>query len=96
MSKPHKAKIQNIPEGLIKELLTPSEARMLSNRWYILNLLGEGLPIRVIAEEAKVGTDTVVRVAKMLEGNPKIKAYLGKPQKPSGPKWIFGQIGSKE
>lgn len=67
MSKPTQDHLVNIPENLIKELLTDSEFRMVKQRYYIINLLEEGLSIRKIAERAKVGTDTVVRVARMLD-----------------------------
>lgn len=67
MSKPQVDKDIQIPEHILKELLTPSEWRMLKNRWQIINLLEEGLSIRRIAEKVKVGTDTVVRVARMME-----------------------------
>lgn len=96
MSKPRSANSIDIPSEVIEGLLTPSEVRMLKNRYFIIELLEEGLSIRVIAKRAKVGTDTVVRVSKMLENNPKIRGFLNKPKKVSGSKWIFGQIGSKE
>lgn len=96
MSKPRSSSSVDIPLEVIQDLLTPSEVRMLKNRYFIIELLEEGLPIRSIAEKAKVGTDTVMRVSKMLEGNPKIRKSLNTPKKVSGSKWIFGQIGSKE
>lgn len=85
MSKSRKEKNIQIPREIIKELLTPSEIRMLKNRWQIMNLLQEGLSIRKIAERIKVGTDTVVRVARMIEIHPKTKKI--KTQTP----WIFGK-----
>lgn len=85
MSKPKKEKNIQIPGDILKELLTPSEIRMLKNRYQIMNLLRDGLSIRRIAEKVKVGTDTVVRVAKMVEKQPNIKKI--KTQTP----WIFGK-----
>ena len=75
-----------IPDHILRELLTPSEWRMLKNRWQILNLLEEGLPIRKIAEKAKVGTDTVVRVAKM-----SAKIRYNSPKVKQETSWIFGK-----
>ncbi len=67
MSKPQAERVVNVPEELLKELLTPSEWRMVKQRFLIINLLEEGLSIRKIAAQVKVGTDTVVRVARMME-----------------------------
>ncbi|MBI4036257.1 hypothetical protein HY386_00055 [Candidatus Daviesbacteria bacterium] len=67
MSKPKISKDIIIPLDILPKLLTPSESRMLKNRWQILNLLENGLPIRAIAEKVKVGTDTVVRTARLRE-----------------------------
>lgn len=95
MAKPKLDKKIEVPNEILWELLTPSEIRMLKNRWHILTLLEEGLSIRNVAAEAKVGTDTVVRVSKMAE-----KADLRKvvnkvkekkiPFKTNTP-WIFGK-----
>ena len=88
MSKPTEDKDINIPENVLKSLLTSSEIRMLKNRWQILNLLDTGSTIREIAEEVGVGTDTVVRVAKMFDktGNKRrVKPALVKNR------WIFGK-----
>lgn len=95
MSKPSTAKNIQIPDVILKEILTDSEWRMLKNRWQIINLLEEGLSIRKIAEKVKVGTDTVVRVARMIEkGNLRklLDSELGKNRtfKTSTP-WIFGK-----
>lgn len=67
MSKPKKDKDIEVPDNILRQLLTPSEVRMLKNRWQILQYLEEGLTIRRIAEKVKVGTDTVVRVSRMKE-----------------------------
>lgn len=85
MSKPLSEKNIQIPTDILKNLLTPSEIRMLKNRFQIMNLLEEGLSIRKVAEKVKVGTDTVVRVARMIERRPSTK-----PIKTSTP-WIFGK-----
>lgn len=95
MSKPKIDRNIEIPDNLIKDLLTPSEKRMVKQRLLIIKLLEEGLSIRSIANQAKVGTDTVVRVSRMLEANPKIREFLKRPQVLTS-KWIFGQVGTEE
>ena len=92
MSKPAKDKNIKIPDDFLKNLLTPSEIRMLKNRWQIINLLEEGLSIRKIASQVKVGTDTVVRTIRMVEKNNVLKSKKSevrrfKTQTP----WIFGK-----
>ena len=95
MSKPKTSKNIQIPSQILQELLTPSEWRMLKNRWQIVQHLGDGLSIRKVAERIKVGTDTVVRVSRMLErsnlrqrlNKDRNKARLIKTQTP----WIFGK-----
>jgi uncharacterized protein YerC len=92
MSKPKTGKNIDIPLEILKELLTPSEVRMLKNRWQISQLLDDGLPIRQIASQVKVGTDTVVRVSKMLNKS-SLKVKLAKNKKPkfkTNTPWIFG------
>jgi uncharacterized protein YerC len=88
MSKPLADKNIDIPDTILRQLLTPSEIRMLKNRWQILNLLQEGNTIRQIAEQVKVGTDTVVRVSKMMVTGELRK--LAKERKIKTP-WIFGK-----
>lgn len=85
MSKPIKEKNIQLPLDSIKNLLTSSEWRMLKNRFLIANLLEEGLSIRKIAEKVKVGTDTVVRVSRLIAKKPEVKKI--KSQTP----WIFGK-----
>lgn len=89
MSKPRKDISIQIPSDILKELLTSSEIRMLKNRWQIINLLREGFSIRKIATQLKVGTDTVVRIIRMIEK----KDILGKKTKKinSSTPWIFGK-----
>ncbi|RJP46669.1 MAG: hypothetical protein C4584_01330 [Armatimonadetes bacterium] len=97
MSKPQTAKNIQIPDSILREMLTDSEWRMLRNRWQIINLLEEGISIRKIAEQVKVGTDTVVRVARMVEkGN--LRKILDKEKNPikklkTQTPWIFGKSG---
>lgn len=86
MSKPQKEKNIEVPEDMLKRLLTASEVRMLKNRWQIIQYLEDGLSIRKVAEKVKVGTDTVVRVSKMREKLPKSPRQF-KTQTP----WIFGK-----
>jgi len=91
MSKPKKDSKVQIPIDILKKLLTSSEIRMLKNRWRIINLLEDGLSIRKIAEEVKVGTDTVVRTIRMVERNDILsKSKKVKKIKSSTP-WIFGK-----
>lgn len=95
MTKPKIDKNIQIPDLFLKELLTSSELRMLKNRWNIINLLEEGLSIRKVALRVKVGTDTVVRVARMMEKNSLRKLLdqergLGHEIKTRTP-WIFGK-----
>lgn len=85
MAKPLKDKNISIPDEVLAKLLTPSEMRMLRNRWQIIQCLEDGLSIRKVAERVKVGTDTVVRVSKLMEKYPKAKKI--KTQTP----WIFGK-----
>ncbi len=93
MSKPKLEKTVKIPTELIEKLLTPSETRMLKNRWQILQLLEEGLSIRKIAEQVKVGTDTVVRVARMMESGALKQSLSRAKLRDSGSStyWIFGK-----
>lgn len=95
MSKPTVAKDINIPDHILRQLLTPSELRMLKNRWQIVNRLEEGLPIRKIAEEVKVGSDTVVRVSKMMQSET-LQKVLDKEKRglrkiKTATPWIFGK-----
>lgn len=95
MSKPKKDKNIQIPDYILRQLLTPSEIRMLKNRFQIVSLMKNGLSIRNIARKIKVGTDTVVRVARMVEaGN--LRKVLDKEEKltrkiKSSTPWIFGK-----
>ncbi|MBI2011977.1 hypothetical protein HYS91_04370 [Candidatus Daviesbacteria bacterium] len=89
MTKPKEDKKFTVPESIIKNLLTPSEIRMVKNRYFIIQLLSEGLSIRSVAKKAKVGTDTVVRVARLMEkSNLKKNIVVKKTSKTS---WVFGK-----
>ncbi len=93
MSKPTQDKNQELPIEVLKELLTPSEVRMLKNRWQIILALEEGLSIRRIASQVKVGTDTVVRTARMTERSSLRKLIDSKKNKKgfkTNTPWIFG------
>lgn len=91
MSKPKRDINIQIPESILRVLLTSSETRMLKNRWQIINLLEDGLSIRKIAAQVKVGTDTVVRTIRMVEKNNILsKSTKIKKIKSSTP-WIFGK-----
>lgn len=94
MSKPKINKTIQIPDQILRNLLTPSEIRMLKNRWQIIQYLEDGLSIRKIAEHVKVGTDTVVRVSKMLQEN-NLHSLMGRQRQKEEIKsqtpWIFGK-----
>lgn len=102
MSKPKNSTSESVPQDVLFELLTPSEVRMIKNRWRIIQLVEEGLSIRKIAQMAKVGTDTVVRMSKKIEQNSKIRNFLGlnisQNRKNSilSSKWVFGQVGKEK
>lgn len=83
----------NIPIEILPELLTPSEIQMLKNRWQIINLLEDGLSVRNIAEKVSVGTDTVVRVARMLEKSSLRHSLSRTKSRDSGSStpWVFGK-----
>lgn len=90
MSKPLQGTNLNIPDHLLKDLLTPSELRMLKNRFQIINLLDGGLSVRKIAEKVRVGTDTVVRVIRMAEKSG-LKSKVKRGQVKTSTPWIFGK-----
>lgn len=94
MAKPKRDLNLLIPDEILRQLLTQSELRMLKNRFQIVNLLEDGLSIRTIAKQVKAGTDTVVRVARMLEkGSIREvlnKAGVSRKIKTNTP-WIFGK-----
>lgn len=94
MAKPKQDKNIEVPENILKHLLTSSELRMLKNRWQIIQHLEDGLSMRRVAEKVKVGTDTVVRVARMLEKN-HLRRFLNKNNQARSFKtntpWIFGK-----
>lgn len=96
MSKP-KSNLKDkldIPTMLVTELLTSSEIRMLKNRWQMIKLLEEGLSIRQVAKEVKVGTDTVVRVVRMMEKTnlrKLLNEVLKKRKLKTNTPWIFGK-----
>lgn len=90
MSKPSTDRSINVPDNLIKKLLTDSEWRMIKQRLHIINLLDDGLSMRQIADQAGVGTDTVVRVSKMATSRSLRKKTNLKKLKTSTP-WIFGK-----
>lgn len=94
MSKPGADRNIEVPDSLVKELLTDAEMRMVKQRFLIIQLLFEGLSIRKIAAKAKVGTDTVVRVARMIERKKLFEQLFGKSKKDLQNKktaWVFGK-----
>lgn len=96
MSKPKTSHQIEVPLDLIKELLTDSELRMVKQRLLVVQLLEEGLSIRKVAEAAKVGTDTVVRMIRKLEGSATLREAFRKMSTPTvESKWIFGKSDDK-
>ena len=96
MPKPQQDAEIDVPINLIKDLLTDSEWRMVKQRLSIIQLLSRGLSIRQIATRAKVGTDTVVRISRMLQQSEKLKEWINDDQPLSSSKWVFGQVRLKE
>ena len=90
MAKPKVDQNIKVPTELLEHLLTPSEIRMLKNRWQIILALEDGLSIRSIAEDIGVGTDTVVRVARMSERKD-LRKFLKKETISTKTPWIFGK-----
>ncbi|HUD09375.1 MAG TPA: YerC/YecD family TrpR-related protein [Patescibacteria group bacterium] len=52
----------------MKDILMPSELRMLKRRWHIANLLYDGMKLRDIARTSKTSTQTVSKIKAILEG----------------------------
>lgn len=92
-------------EHLFHDLLTESEIRMLKRRWFVASLINDGKTIREAAEEAEVGTDTVVRVIKKIKNGsgvlkeiliqkmkkmPEKKRVFDRPKRVKSVKWFFG------
>jgi len=100
MSKPVVDKYIDVPFEVLAKLITVSELRMIQNRWEILNLLLDGLSIRKVALAAHVGTDTVMRTAKMLEHEDLrielIKIRTGIISQTQHNPWMFGTSKSEE
>lgn len=94
MGKPKIDKNIEVPISILKQLLTTSEIRMLKNRWQIIQQLRGGLSVRKVAEKVKVGTDTVVRVSRMMEKG-RISQVLEEQETnrkfKSQTPWIFGK-----
>jgi Trp operon repressor len=81
-----------VPDELLRELLTDSEWRMVKQRLRIINLLKIGKSVRSIADEVGVGTDTVVRVSKIVRSSENLKSYIQKDTPPQmSSKWVFGK-----
>jgi len=97
LSKPKEDKDLIIPQELIKELLMPSEIRMVNQRVHIIKLFHEKLTIRAIAAKVGVGTDTVMRVAKTFYTKEVVKNYFKNlSPKSYSSKWVFGQVSPEE
>ena len=57
-------KFENLEDfkRFFKDLLTPTELRMVRKRWHIACLLDEGHNVRQVARQAQVSTGTVMKV----------------------------------
>ena len=84
-----------IPKDIIGDLLTPSEIRMLKIRVLIMSHIAEGKSVRDISFLVGVGTDTVVRMTRKLEGSETLQDWFIKKVNSSS-KWIFGKVSSEE
>lgn len=91
MSKPSKELNIEVADSLIKELLTPSEWRMVKQRVSILKFVSQGLSIRAIAEKVGVGTDTVVRTSKMFSKKTVKEYFRGSSDINQKTSYVFGK-----
>ncbi|PIT89052.1 MAG: hypothetical protein COU27_02325 [Candidatus Levybacteria bacterium CG10_big_fil_rev_8_21_14_0_10_36_7] len=76
--------LKNLDEvkGFFKDILTPSELRMLKRRWHVANLIVEGRGIREIASESQTSTQTVSKIkAKLEEGSGGLRLAVEKAKK---------------
>jgi len=62
-------KLENIKECEIffRDLCTLEEIAEMSNRWRVVQLLGQGLSYREIAKQTELSTTTITRVAHWIE-----------------------------
>jgi uncharacterized protein YerC len=97
-------------KNFLQDILTHSEIRMIKRRWHIASLLEQGQSVRQAAAEAKVGTDTVMRVWQRIKrgtgGLQKALSFLPRKEKPKSSRtlrkvrvggisrWVWG--GEKE
>lgn len=100
--------LKNIDEVkiFIKDILTPSELRMLKRRWHIANLLHDGMKLRDVARKSRASTQTVSKIKSILEGErgglllaikrvrtqmkKQRDAYLKSKRPARGPKFVKG------
>ncbi len=59
-------KTQDEARDFLYDLCTPSELEGLVDRWRVAQMLLQKTPYRKIAEDTKVSTATIVRVARFL------------------------------
>ena len=59
-------KTQDEARDFFYDLCTPAELEGLVDRWRVAQMLMQKMPYRKIAEETKVSTATIVRVARFL------------------------------
>lgn len=92
MSKPKMEKNIQIPNEILRKLLTESEIRMLKNRFMISSLIDQELSVRKIAEKVGVGTDTVIRTIRLIDKAGLKKQLNPKKRMKSSTPWIFGKV----
>lgn len=54
-------------KAFLKEMLSPTELRMMKKRWHIANLLEKNSDIRHVAGAARAGTNTVMKIKRIKE-----------------------------
>jgi len=61
-------KFENLEDfkRFLRDLLTPTELRMVKKRWHIACLLDEGHNVRQVARQSQVSTGTVMKVKSTL------------------------------
>lgn len=76
------SELRNVDEtkAFLKEMLSPSELRMLKRRWHIANLLEDGLDIREAAIASKAGTNTVMKLKRITEKGEGIRLAIKRMQ----------------
>ena len=80
------AAIQNVKEAdrLIRDLFTPQEIKVLTERWQIIQELAKGTSQRKVAKKLNVSISTITRGSTTLKyGTKGFSHFLRKLQKPT-------------